>query len=240
MLARLTQTYGAPLLVKNTFLHFELVVRPCRAESAPPLRTPALERRAPPRDDDEEALAAGRRQTLCETWRLWAHALLSASATKRREALGRQIPRRRVTLTRAGFAQATAAVGYDAEEIFLLAREGLLKIDENDSVEIWCDEGCHETPRMKTLLAQAELVRDISVRSFFVEGVEPEIYGVAPYEGKQTVGDLKRMLAVCCGVAAQGLRLTVLGDSSPLLNDSARLKATAVRPGCCVRVTRAV
>jgi len=185
-------------------------------------------------------LAAGRRQTLHETWRLWARALLSASTAKRREALGRQIPRHRITLTRAGFAQATGAVGYDAEEIFALAREGLLRIDESDSVEIWCDEGCHQTPRMKALLEQAEVVRAISVRSFFVEGLDPEIYGVAAYEGKQTVGDLKRMLGACCGVAPQALHLTVLGDGGPLLHDSARLKATSVRPGCCVRVTRAV
>jgi len=240
MLARLTQNYGAPLFVKNTFLHFELVVRPCRAESAPPLRTPSPERRAPPRDDEEEALAEGRRQTLQETWRLWAHALLTASAAKRREALGRQIPRHRVTLTCAGFAQATAAVGYEAEEVFALAREGLFKIAGNDSVEIWCDEGCHKTPRMKALLEQAEVVRAISAHSFFVEGSDPAIYGVAPYRDKQTVGDLRRMLGACCGAAPQALHLTVLGDSGQLLDDNIRLRSTGVRPGCCVRVTRAV
>ena len=242
--------FGAPLVVKGTFLHFQFQ-QPAgrlRSASAPPIlhAPPCIweepyedaDETAPPwkAEDDEAALREGRRQTLCETWQLWTMSLLATETTRRREDVSKRTLRHRVTLTCGGFAQTASALEYGPEDMFALSSLGLFRVDEGTgAVEIWCDDVRLELPQMKELLAEAEVVRELSQDFFFAHA--SDLLCIVRYDKKQKVGDLKKKLRALSGTAPhQQTHLGVLGDEEPLSDNGARLGATSLRPGSCVRL----
>ena len=239
-------SFGVPLVVKGTFLHFQFqqpAGRPRSASAPPALHTPPCISEEPyedslaPREgeDDDAALREGRRQTLRETWQLWTLRLLATETPRRREDVSKRTLRYRVTLTCGGFAQTASALEYGPEVMFALSSLGILRVDEGTgSVEIWCDDvRLQEEPQMMELLAEAEAVRELSEDFFFAHA--PDLLCIVRYDKKQKVGDLKKKLRALSGTAPhQQINLGVLGDKEPLSDNGARLGATSVRPGSCV------
>ena len=246
--------FGTPLVVRVTFLqfHFERPGHAPRCHSAPPrfhapLRParPAPEQRndakgetAQREGDDEAALREGRGQTLCETWGLLAKGLLAAASAERRDEVVRRTPRHRITLTSGGFAQTAIGLGYSPEDLLALSRLGVLRVDdEKDTVEIWAPGERLQSTLMRELLAEAEAVRDLSREFFFVHG--DVLFLVVRYRGRRKVGELKRQICThLTGVTPCQIHLGVMGDEDTLSDDGARLVATSVRPGCCLRCTQ--
>ncbi len=245
-----SEAFGAPLIVKSTFLQFDLyshdsrvrlssapaVLCRCRLqtkEAAETAETATTER--PRGEDDEEVLREGRSQTLCETWRLWVERLLVTAAEECRRYVVERTMRLRVTLTRAGFAQTATTLQHSPTEMFVLSRLRVIRVhEERDAVEIWCDDNHMETPKMKEFLAEAAIVCELSQHYFFAQA--GDIGFVVHYKKKQTVAALRKNLCAICGMAPSRMQLCVLGSDEVLSDDRATLASTSVRPGRCVRI----
>ena len=128
------QVFGARLLVKGTFLEFDLrVYAAARAKSTPPVlvRVGAARSGKPKKkpkkkryDEEEEALCEGRRQVLHETWQQLAVGIGHKMRTEAKRAAEARKTKRRVTLSRAGLSQVARVLGHTDADVFLLFVRG--------------------------------------------------------------------------------------------------------------------
>ena len=198
--------FGAPLLIKHTFLQFELYPpsRP-RSASAPPrlqraVRTAALrnrkKRRAPcDVDDDDALLREARQHVLRETWqRLGAGVVEKTMGDAAKEVDAKRM-KLRAALTSNAFGELLETMK-DAElQLYVLAAMGVVRGGGSDGVhiEIYCsDEQLREEEFVATFVANARTVQIMHTNFIFLilPGLEAPL--AVRYDKRMKISSLKR------------------------------------------------
>ena len=247
LLHQASESFGAPLIVKGTFLQFQLCpVDRLRSQSAPASldregarcaskRTGAKKRdpRGSQEEDDEEALREGRALALQETWPLWSKRLLARAADKERRYVREHTMKLRVTLSVGGFVHVAKILGYSEGDIHILTHFAMIRVNERrNAVQIWCDDARLELPQMRALQVEAEMVRGLSRDFFFLHA--GDCAAAVHYQPSMKVSVLKKRAHEMCGAPPSQQKLYLVESGEELKKGT--LASANIRPGSCVRV----
>ena len=248
--------------VLNTFIHYSVTRQTRRCRSSPPelqvhlsiseaveapsSRTRPRRKRRRARPGDDEALSEFRSLAILEKWMMLAQKLAN---NYRKELLVEacnqmllfkaleRLPKKQDAMPTDLFMHTVNSLGISQASFAILFCEGALRRN-GDTVEIWAPEIA--APEVTVLLAQVRRFKLLRERGEFLLRIPMDqefSCSPIPLGDEMTVKDLRAVAAVCCGVLAEKLLMTHLGEE---LTPPGLLVEEGVMPGSCITVSKII
>ncbi len=194
--------FGSPLLVKCTFLQFEVFppMRP-RSASAPPRLQRAVDtlvrnrKRKPPRryDDDDAVLREARRHVLGETWQRLGAGIAEKTMGAASQELDNRRMKFRAALTSAGVAELMHTMTNAELQLLVLEHLGVVRNSvDGTRVEIYCSDQQLQEESMADFVDNARTIQIMYANSIFVLLPELETVLAVSYDRRTKISSLKK------------------------------------------------
>lgn len=243
-----------PLLLKNTFIHVDLIQHSAkhRSASAPPrvdneaeratpnprVRKAARKQTSAPRDDDDDALRQYATQARAERWALWASVVLDRKRENawrwnrlaRRLARAKPAAQKRASVSGRTFIHLMQYGVSPLDLVVFYAARVLRRCGQ--MVQIWASDPVLHAKKVKRLLQSAEHFSNLALRGQIMLHLPDNSMFVVQWEYDFPVSALQGKALSECGLPPEHQSLQCLGQD--LRGDV--LGESGVRPGDVVDV----
>ena len=241
-LLRVTEDFGQPLLVKHTFLHFELYRSETpRALSAPPKvffskQAEKIEKKRRARyeeEDIDEVLRLGREQALAESWQLLVTKTLRRETQIKLSLATAGMLKLRVKLSLGGFRFLMSSAGFSERDVFPMFSAGMLREEPDNRISVWSTDR-QKTQTMKGFFAEAERMKLFCDNSIFLK-LSAEVHLIIFYKKRMKISELKLKAKDLYGSAPlHKIGIAHLTDDKPVTGKT--LEEAGIRAGDSLKV----
>jgi len=179
----------AQLVIKNTFLHFELKAKyKPRSQSTPPrlFSQEAPKKKQIKEDDDELALKEGRSLVLAELWLHCASKIFEKTFDKISEELEVRRMKYRLSIKSDCFFQLIKMINFTDHDVIVLRMMGILRETEN-GIAIWCTDDQIKNKCMTTLIKEGKQLLYLSKDYVFLMIDTKEASLIIKFDGSLTL-----------------------------------------------------